>query len=111
MLVPLVNRPVPVIQDEYVDIEFGTGCLKITPAHDLADYEIGIKHNLPTIDIFNDDGTLSKEAELFVGVDRFVARDKVSDELQSKGHMVKIEDYVNNMGFSERTDEAIEPKL
>jgi valyl-tRNA synthetase len=111
VLVPLINRPIPVIQDDYVDIEFGTGCLKITPAHDLADYEIGMKHNLPVIDIFNDNGTLSNQAVLYVGEDRFVVREKISEELQAKGHMVKIDDYVNKMGYSERTDEAIEPKL
>jgi len=111
VLVPLINRPIPVIQDDYVDIEFGTGCLKITPAHDLADYEIGMKHNLQVIDIFNDNGTLSDQAVLYVGEDRFVVREKISEELQAKGHMVKIDDYVNKMGYSERTDEAIEPKL
>lgn len=111
VLVPLINRPVPIIQDEYVDMEFGTGCLKITPAHDLADYEIGIKHHLPSIDVFNDNGTMSEKATLYIGEDRFVVREKISRELQEQGHMVKIEDYMNKMGYSERTDEAIEPKL
>lgn len=110
-IIPLVNRSVPIIQDAYVDREFGTGCLKITPAHDINDYNIGIKHKLDTIDIFNDDGTLSEKAELFIGKDRFVARDEIVVELKEKGHLVKIEDYVNKVGFSERTDEVIEPKL
>ena len=111
VLVPLVNRSVPVIEDNYVDPEFGTGCLKITPAHDINDYEIGIRHKLKSIDIFNDDGTLSKEAQLYIGKDRFIARDEIVVELKEKGHLVKIEDYVNKIGFSERTDEMIEPKL
>ena len=111
VLVPLVNRSVPVIEDDYVDMEFGTGCLKITPAHDINDYEIGIRHKLKSIDIFNDDGTLSKEAELYIGKDRFIARDEIVVELKEKGNLVKIEDYVNKIGFSERTDEMIEPKL
>jgi len=110
-IIPLVNRSVPIIQDEYVDREFGTGCLKITPAHDINDYNIGIKHKLETIDIFNDDGTLNEKAELFIGKDRFVARDEIVAELKEKGHLVKIEDYINKIGFSERTDEIIEPKL
>lgn len=111
VLVPLVNRPVPVIEDDYVDMEFGTGCLKITPAHDENDYNIGIKYNLKTIDIFNDDGTLNEKAEVFIGEDRFVAREKAAKELQESGHMIKVEDYVNKVGYSERTDAAIEPKL
>ena len=110
-IIPLVNRSVPIIQDEYVDREFGTGCLKITPAHDINDYNIGIKHKLDTIDIFNDDGTLNEKAELFIGKDRFVVRDEIVKELKEKGHLVKIEDYINKVGFSERTDEIIEPKL
>ena len=110
-MVPLVNRKVPVITDNYVDMEFGTGCLKITPAHDINDYEIGIRHNLPVIDIFNDDGTLSEKATLFIGLDRFAARDAMADELARQGHIVKLEDYVNKVGCSERTDEVIEPKL
>ncbi|SHF40418.1 valyl-tRNA synthetase [Mariniphaga anaerophila] len=111
VLVPLVNRSIPIIEDDYVDMEFGTGCLKITPAHDINDYEIGMRHNLPSIDIFNDDGTLSKDAELFVGEDRFDVRDKIIPELEKAGNMAKIEDYTNKVGFSERTDAIIEPKL
>ncbi len=111
VLVPLINRPVPVITDNYVDREFGTGCLKITPAHDINDYEIGIRHNLTVIDIFNDDGTLSRKATLFIGLDRFHARDAMAEALAEHGHIVKVEDYVNKVGCSERTDEVIEPKL
>lgn len=111
VLVPLINRSVPLIQDEYVDREFGTGCLKITPAHDINDYNIGVKHNLESIDIFNDNGTLSEKAILYVGQDRFEVRKKIVEELQAKGHVVKVEDYINNVGFSERTDAVIEPKL
>jgi valyl-tRNA synthetase len=109
--VPLVNRLVPVIEDDYVDMEFGTGCLKITPAHDINDYEIGIRHNLESVDIFNDDGTLSKNALIFVGTDRFQARELVIRKLKEEGLLVKVEDYVNNVGFSERTDAIIEPRL
>lgn len=111
VLVPLINRSIPIIEDEYVDMEFGTGCLKITPAHDINDYEIGLKHNLPSIDIFNDDGTLSEKAELFIGEDRFAVRDKIIIELEKAGNLAKIEDYTNKVGFSERTDVIIEPKL
>ena len=111
VLVPLINRSVPVIEDEYVDMEFGTGCLKITPAHDPNDYEIGIRHNLDCIDILNDDGTLNDNAILFVGEDRFTVRDKIVTTLKESGNLVKIEDYVNKVGFSERTDVPIEPKL
>lgn len=111
VLVPLVNRSIPIIEDEYVDREFGTGCLKITPAHDINDYNIGIKHKLDTINIFNDDGTLNESAELYIGEDRFDVRKKISEELQEKGFMVKEEDYTNKVGFSERTDAVIEPKL
>ncbi|MFC2086448.1 valine--tRNA ligase [Bacteroidota bacterium] len=111
VIIPLVERVVPIIIDEYVDREFGTGALKITPAHDINDYELGQKHNLQIIDIFNDDGTLSEKAELFIGQDRFRARDLISEELKNKGHLVKVEDYVNKVGFSERTDSVIEPKL
>ncbi len=109
--VPLVERKVPIIFDDYVDTEFGTGCLKITPAHDINDYEIGMRHKLKSIDIFNDDGSLSEEAELYIGKDRFAVRDEIINDLEAKGHLVKIEDYVNKIGFSERTDEVIEPKL
>lgn len=111
VIVPLVNREIPVIFDEYVDKEFGTGCLKITPAHDINDYNIGIKHNLETINIFNDNGTLNENAQLFVGKDRFVVRDEIVKELEKQGYLVKVEDYVNKVGFSERTDAVIEPKL
>jgi len=111
VIVPLVNRSIPIIRDEYVDREFGTGCLKITPAHDIHDYEIGIKHKLDTIDIFNENGTLNESAQLYVGEDRFDVREKINEELQAKGFMVKVEDYTNNVGFSERTDAVIEPKL
>jgi len=111
VLVPLLNRSIPIIEDEYVDMEFGTGCLKITPAHDINDYEIGMKHNLPSIDIFNDNGTLSENAELYVGEDRFEVRKKIVPELEKKGNLAKIEDYTNKVGFSERTDVIIEPKL
>ncbi len=111
VLVPLINRPVPVIEDEYVDMEFGTGCLKITPAHDPNDYLIGMTHHLDSIDIFNDDGTLSEKAILFIGEDRFDVREKIVPELEKAGNLVKIEDYTNKIGFSERTDVIIEPKL
>ena len=109
--VPLVNRLIPIIFDEYVDREFGTGALKITPAHDINDYNIGLKHNLKVIDIFNDNGTLNEKAELYIGEDRFAVRKKIVKELEEKGFLVKIEDLTNNVGFSERTDEVIEPKL
>jgi valyl-tRNA synthetase len=111
VLVPLINRSIPIIEDDYVDMEFGTGCLKITPAHDINDYEIGMRHNLPSIDIFNDDGTLSEKAELFIGKDRFAVRDEIIPELEKAGNMAKIEDYTNKVGFSERTHVPIEPKL
>ncbi len=111
VLVPLVNRSIPVIQDEYVDMEFGTGCLKITPAHDANDYEIGLRHNLEVIDTFNDDGTLSKQAQLLVGADRFEARKQIVPMLEAAGNLVKVEDYNNKVGYSERTDVVIEPKL
>jgi len=111
VLVPLINRSIPIIEDDYVDMEFGTGCLKITPAHDINDYEIGMRHNLPSIDIFNDDGTLSEKAELFIGKDRFVVRDEIIPELEKAGNIAKIEDYNNKVGYSERTHVPIEPKL
>jgi len=111
VLVPLVERPVPVIEDDYVDMEFGTGCLKITPAHDENDYIIGEKHKLETIDIFNEDGTLNESAELFIGEDRFKARKLIIPELEKSGYLVKEEDYVNKIGYSERTDVVIEPRL
>jgi valyl-tRNA synthetase len=111
VLVPLINRPVPIIEDDYVDMEFGTGCLKITPAHDINDYEIGLKYNLESIDIFNDNGTLNEKAQLFVGVDRFEARKKIVGELENSGNLIKIEPYTNKIGYSERTQVIIEPKL
>ncbi|WP_166335011.1 valine--tRNA ligase [Sphingobacterium chungjuense] len=111
VLVPIINREIPVILDEYVEMDFGTGCLKVTPAHDLNDYELGQKHNLPVIDILNDDGTLNEKAEIFVGEDRFIARKKVAKQLDEIGQLEKVEDYVSQVGFSERTDAAIEPKL
>ena len=110
-IVPLVNRNIPIIFDEYVDMEFGTGALKITPAHDINDYEIGDKHNLETIDILNDNGTLSEDAILYVGKDRFQVRKEIADDLKKNNHLVKIEEYKNKVGFSERTDAVIEPKL
>ncbi len=111
VLVPLILRSIPIIQDEYVDMEFGTGCLKITPAHDINDYEIGMRHNLETIDTFNDDGTLSEKAQLLVGVDRFEARKQIVPMLEVAGNLVKVEDYTNKIGYSERTDVVIEPRL
>lgn len=110
-IVPLVNREIPIIQDEYVDMEFGTGALKITPAHDINDYEIGYKYNLETIDIFNADGTMSEAARFFVGKDRFEVRKEIIPELEKAGNLVKIEDYDNKIGYSERTNVVIEPKL
>jgi valyl-tRNA synthetase len=111
VLVPLIGRVIPIIEDEYVDMEFGTGCLKITPAHDVNDYEIGMRHNLETIDTFNDDGTLSEKAGLLVGVDRFEARKQIVPMLEAAGNLVKVEEYNNKIGYSERTDVVIEPKL
>ncbi len=111
VLVPLVERSVPIIMDEYVDMEFGTGCLKITPAHDVNDYEIGLRHKLETIDTFNDDGTLSEKAQILVGVDRFEARKQIIPMLEEAGNLLKTEDYTNKVGYSERTDVVIEPKL
>ncbi|MCK4750331.1 MAG: class I tRNA ligase family protein, partial [Bacteroidales bacterium] len=110
-IIPLVERKVPILCDDYVDYEFGTGALKITPAHDENDYEIGIRHNLESIDILNDDGTLSEAAEWFVGIDRFKAREEMVKELEARGSLVKVEEYINKVGFSERTDAVIEPKL
>ena len=111
VLVPLINRSIPIIEDEYVDMEFGTGCLKITPAHDVNDYEIGLRFNLPSIDIFNDDGTLSEKAGLYVGEDRFAVREKIMIDLEAAGNVAKVEDYNNKVGYSERTHVPIEPKL
>ncbi|WP_129716538.1 valine--tRNA ligase [Pedobacter sp. SYP-B3415] len=109
--IPIINREIPIIEDEYVDMEFGTGCLKVTPAHDLNDYELGIRHKLPVIDILNDDGTLNELAVILVGEDRFAARKKIGAMLEEGGHLEKIEEYKSQVGFSERTDAVIEPRL
>ncbi len=112
VIVPLVNREIPVIEDDYVDIEFGTGCLKVTPAHDMNDYMLGQKHNLETIDIFNDDATLSEAAGLYVGMDRFAVREKIAKDLAEAGLIEKIEDYENKVGYSERNSDTVtEPRL
>ncbi|NCB24385.1 MAG: valine--tRNA ligase [Bacteroidia bacterium] len=111
VIVPLVNRVIPVIEDEYVDIEFGTGCLKVTPAHDVNDYMLGEKYNLPSIDIFNPDGTLNEHGAMYAGMDRFAVRTQIEKDLEAAGLMDKTEPYTNKVGFSERTNEAIEPKL
>lgn len=109
--VPLINREVEIIADDYIDIEFGTGVLKVTPAHDIHDYEIGLKFNLPVIDTLNDDGTISEQGVLFVGQDRFVARKAWVSDLKEHDLLIKVEDYVHNVGFSERTDAVVEPKI
>ena len=112
VIVPLVNRVIPVIEDRYVDVEFGTGCLKVTPAHDINDYQLGKTHNLETIDIFNPDGTISDQSPLYVGMDRMEVRKQISKDLQEAGLMEKIEDYDNKVGYSERNqDTAVEPRL
>jgi len=112
VIVPLVGRVIPVIEDRYVEIEFGTGCLKVTPAHDMNDYALGKTHNLETIDIFNPDGTISEAAGLYVGIDRMVCRKKISKDLEAAGLLEKIEDYNNKVGYSERnTDTTVEPRL
>ena len=111
VIVPLVGRSIPVIEDDYVDIEFGTGCLKVTPAHDVNDYMLGEKYNLPSIDIFNDNGTLSEAAGLYVGMDRFDVRKQIEEDLKNADLMEKVEPYTNKVGCSERTGVAIEPKL
>ncbi len=111
VIVPLVNRVIPVIEDDYVDIEFGTGCLKVTPAHDVNDYMLGEKYNLPSIDIFNDNGTISEAAGLYVGMDRFEVREQIEKDLQTAGLLEKVEAYTNKVGCSERTNVPIEPKL
>ena len=111
VIVPLVGRSIPVIRDEYVDIEFGTGALKVTPAHDVNDYMLGEKYNLETIDIFNDDGTINEKVGMYVGMDRFECRKVIEGDLQAAGLMEKVEPYTNNVGYSERTGTAIEPKL
>ena len=111
VIVPMVNRSVPIIADRYVDVEFGTGALKITPAHDANDYEIGERHDLEVIDVLNADGTMSEAAQFYVGEDREVARKKIVKDLEAAGHLVKVEDYRNKVGYSERTDAAVEPRL
>ena len=111
VLIPLINRAIPIIADEYVEIEFGTGCLKVTPAHDTNDYELGKKHNLPIIDLLNEDGTLNEKAQILIGEDRFVARKKIIKLLEESGSLVKIEEYKSNVGHSERTDSVIEPRI
>ncbi|MBI2258735.1 MAG: valine--tRNA ligase [Flavobacteriia bacterium] len=110
-IVPLCNRSIPIICDDYVDIEFGTGCLKVTPAHDVNDYELGKKHNLESIDIFNDNGTLNHYGLHYEGLDRFEVRKQIEKELDQKGYLVKTEDHINKIGFSERTNAIIEPRL
>jgi valyl-tRNA synthetase len=111
ILVPLINREIPIITDEYVTMDFGTGCLKVTPAHDLNDYELGIKHKLAVVDILNDNGTLNEKAEILVNEDRFIARKKIAVMLEEAGQLEKVEEYKSQVGFSERTDAVIEPKL
>lgn len=109
--VPLINRRIPIITDEYVTMDFGTGALKVTPAHDMNDYQLGQKHNLEVVDVLNDDGTLSEAAQIYIGLDAFVARKKIAIELEEKGYMVKTEDYTSEVGYSERTDAVVEPRL
>jgi valyl-tRNA synthetase len=109
--IPLIDKIIPIIEDEYVAMDFGTGCLKVTPAHDMNDYELGKKHNLEIIDILNADGTLNAKAQIYVGEDRFIARKKIAKELEAKGLLAKVEDYKSNVGHSERTDAVIEPRL
>ena len=111
VIVPLVDRVIPVIEDDYVDVSFGTGCLKVTPAHDVNDYLLGEKYNLPSIDIFHDDGTIAPAGQLYVGMDRFEVRKRIVQDLEAAGLLEKTEDYINKVGFSERTQVAIEPKL
>lgn len=111
MLVPLIDRSIPVIRDEYVDIEFGTGALKVTPAHDVNDYMLGEKYNLEIIDIFNDDGTLNEHGERYAGMDRFEVRRQIEKDLADAGLLEKVEAYTNKVGYSERTNVPIEPKL
>ncbi|CCH56594.1 valyl-tRNA synthetase [Fibrisoma limi BUZ 3] len=110
-LIPLINREIPIITDDYVTMDFGTGCLKVTPAHDPNDYALGLKHNLPVIDILNEDGSLNEKAQIFVGMDRFAARKAIIKELEETGDLVKAEDYKSNVGFSERTNAVIEPRV
>lgn len=110
-IVPLINREIPIILDDYVDMEFGTGCLKVTPAHDVNDYELGQKHDLETINMMNADGTISEEGEIYIGMDRFEVRKQISKDLDSAGNLVEVENYKNKVGYSERTDVVIEPRL
>jgi len=111
VIIPLINKEVPVIFDEYVDKDFGTGILKITPAHDINDFNIGLKHNLPVVDTLNDDGTISQAAQIYIGEDRFAARKKIVEELQNKGLLVKEEEYATRLGYSQRTNVVAEPKI
>lgn len=111
VLIPLINKEITIIPDEYVESDFGTGCLKVTPAHDLNDYELGVKHHLAVIDILNDDGSLNEKAQILIGEDRFVARKKIAVLLEEAGALEKVEEYKSQVGFSERTDAVIEPKL
>ncbi len=111
VLIPLINREIPVIEDDYVEMDFGTGCLKVTPAHDVHDYEIGLRHNLPVLEIIDDHGKLNEKAQILVGEDRFVARKKIVKMLEESGNLLKVEDYTSPVGYSERTDAVIEPKL
>ena len=111
VLIPLINREIPVIEDDYVEMDFGTGCLKVTPAHDVHDYEIGLRHNLPVLEIIDDHGKLNEKAEILIGEDRFVARKKIVKMLEEAGNLVKTEEYISPVGYSERTDAVIEPKL
>lgn len=110
-IVPLINRRIPIIGDDYVATDFGSGALKITPAHDMNDNQIGIKHGLAVYDILNEDGTMSADAQLYIGLDRFEARKQIVEELKSAGHVVKIDEYTHQVGFSERTDVVVEPRL
>jgi len=109
--VPLINRRIPIITDDYVSMDFGTGALKVTPAHDQNDYQLGQKHKLQVVDVFNDDGTMSEEAQLYIGKDRFEVRKLISQELEEKGFLVKTEEYTSEVGYSERTDVVVEPRL
>ncbi|MCR5408704.1 MAG: valine--tRNA ligase [Bacteroidales bacterium] len=111
VLIPLINKEIPVIEDDYVEMDFGTGCLKVTPAHDVHDYEIGLRHNLPVLEIIDDHGKLNEKAQILIGEDRFVARKKIVKMLEEAGNLVKVEDYTSPVGYSERTDAVIEPKL
>src|SRR5690606_5552762 len=109
--VPLINRKIPIIFDDYIDMEFGTGALKVTPAHDINDYQLGQKYHLQIIDTLNDDGTMSEAAQRYIGEDRFEVRKKIIKDLEAAGNLVKEEPYTNQVGYSERTDAAIEPRL